>query len=572
MRSMSDISTGTKTRLFFGVFGNPRKTPVIGKIDELDIDLEEISRPHLKLYINRNPDIQTNAVTDGGFLIYKGRPFELEKGTKLSDLSHSNCSCYLKSLDGRFSLLAYDANRILISTDLIGASAVYYYADNHCLYFSTHLGLLLALCPFLRQFDDVGLASIIMTRGQVDASSHIQGVSRLSASSYLSAELQGPDRTVGLEKRAYLDLKATLFARRDIIGRPGELGDLIRQAVAREPYPDRRTLMLSGGRDSRALAFAMRDSGLLCDAVSYGSPDSFDIRRSRKVARAFGIQQRIVPSDTWFFGSYQRPIIGLNAGCTGLEAANNAVAFDFCRSDTDLATVGFLGDALTGGHFGAGDRVDLPAAADLILSNGRPIDIDVDKIFPESAPDVRGKIEHLYNSETDLLPHQKLIYLDLTIRQATWISTMLDICEWFVEISTPFFYRPLMTYLCSLQASDLDGQRLYDEWLSGKAEEIGFREPSRPNVIVRKFRNRLDRLRYGRKAVHRWYWPEISARSEPWISRHAESGHRKLDQITATSLRFSQQNQINYLPTFTQSIPLGLSVPKSGQQKRRDAA
>jgi hypothetical protein len=127
------------------------------------------------------------------------------------------------------------------------------------------------------------------------------------------------------------------------------------------------------------------------------------------------------------------------------------------------AIVGFLGDACTGAHLPAG--VDTFHTAPIFPWEGRWAAGLLREIETEIT-DLRAELETRYNGLSDLAPYQRHLLLDLTIRQATWISTSFDLCGAFAEISCPFFDRAWIRFMFNMRLADLRGQAFYREWLS----------------------------------------------------------------------------------------------------------
>jgi hypothetical protein len=73
---------------------------------------------------------------------------------------------------------------------------------------------------------------------------------------------------------------------------------------------------------------------------------------------------------------------------------------------------------------------------------------------------------------TALTVTQQAMFLDLTIRQATRISTTFDQCGWHVPLCYPFSNRDLMNFCFTLPSAELEGQRIYRKWFEKESRSL----------------------------------------------------------------------------------------------------
>ena len=122
---------------------------------------------------------------------------------------------------------------------------------------------------------------------------------------------------------------------------------------------------------------------------------------------------------------------------------------------------------------------------------------------------MRGELRR----EVERRPHvpagRAATIVDLSHRQANYISGTFDMVHQEVEIATPFYYRPLISYFLTRRAEDLAGARLYERTLEAAVERVS--PPSDPA-------GRLARAVEARRAEYDTVnWPAVLDRSRPWL-------------------------------------------------------
>jgi hypothetical protein len=487
-----------------------------------------------------------------------GRAFPLAPEPASADaaLDEAATTRALRNLDGTFRLLLLRGETLIVATDILAAGAVYYGVVDGCLYFGTHLGLVLEMLPRPPQPNRLGVASLLLSYGQLFEETHLSGVKRLQAGQFLAAGWNPQRNEVSVLARSYGDLPEVLSAGRQAPADPRALGELLRASQLREKYDESTVLMLSGGNDSKALALTR--PAALQTAVTYGTPDSLDVRRGRRLARRLGMKHSTVPYDEWSFDTYADLIVGLNAGCSGLQTAHNIVGFDFASKTHSRAVVGFA-DVLTGVHLRRNPRMDADGARSLLLvGRGRA----VARAMPEETETINEHVARVFAQYSTLTPVQALVLMDLRFRQATWVSTMFDLCAWMLPLSYPFFYRPLMQALFQLPTEDVLGQRFYLRWLAGAEREHGV-VPTRVDNLWERIVSRHYQWRNGRKPVARLFLPDVAVRTDPKISTRYAGVMQELDQLTVDSWRESVTDRKNTIPLFTIAAPIAAAFHRS---------
>jgi hypothetical protein len=478
----------------------------------------------------------------------------------VEELGGDNPEAVLARLDGKFSLAIVDDERLLLATDLLGAGQLYYRTFDDSVFFSDHLGLLLAISEGPKRLNSVGVASLLIAQGFLMAETHVQEHMRLRAGRVLSCGFDADSRGLDVAERIYLDTAHALSEGEPAIRDVEHLDELMQAAVAREGYDETDAIMLSGGRDSQAIAMCMNRPGQ--PAITYGSRWSSDRVWARQFARAARLRQEVVPYEDWGYHTYADFIVGTDAGLIGLQTAQNLVGFDWCSGRFRSGIVGFLGDALTGGHLGGDEAIADEQFLGVLLPNRSPWDIELGRRFPGELRALEEWIGAQRQALTGLSPSQAHRILDFTTRQSTWISAMFSACSWFLPLSYPFLYRPLMQAFFKADFAKLRHQALYDEWLDRKRQMANIRY--RKSNLGLSLAAIPSRLLKGEWPPDRTYWKDVHRRSQDWLDSRTPCRIAALDEITALSMDKARAPGTNDFPTFVYSLALSEAVLRFG--------
>ena len=126
-----------------------------------------------------------------GETLFKGRPFYVSEpvtSPRCNIAESAERNQLLENLDGKWSLCCVSENLVLCATDLLGAGPIYYCSRGNQFYLSTHLGVLLATLDERWEYDQLGIASILFSRGLVEGRTHVRGISRLGHGAYIAVE------------------------------------------------------------------------------------------------------------------------------------------------------------------------------------------------------------------------------------------------------------------------------------------------------------------------------------------------------------------------------------------------
>jgi len=538
-----------RSRAFAGAFGRAAGVPP--RLSLAGLELAVIGSEGAWIAFASETDANAPSATPKSdaaaeILLVSGRPLFAN-----DQAPASMSSVDLARVDGKFSLAWLAGNHCVLATDYLGAGSLFYRVIDDTIYFADQLGLLLQIVRGPIQPHKLAIAALCVGQLQLTPESHVRGIFRLGPGECIRARRNAPDWTLKADTSRYLSLPDALTSAPEIRN-PEEFDDAFRQCVKRERYGPRTALMLSGGRDSRALALAGHDQGF--EAVTYGSHLSTDMMWAKRFARRAGLKHHVVPYESWGFQTYSDVIVGLGGGSQGLQISNNLVGYDWARGRFDVAVVGYMGDPTMGSHLGHVPDTPDKLFFDLLIGRQHPRDCDLRKVFTAEIEAMRELIHERIRELRGLPRHQVHRILDFTIRQSTWISGMFSICAWYLPLSYPFFHRPLLSGMFQADFGLLAGQTLYDRWLAYKQQQLGIRyEKTRWPERLLSLRSRLTK---GMWPPTRVYWPDVYARSRGWLDAHADCGIDYLDRITRQSMQAMKPDSNADDPVLCMTIPL----------------
>lgn len=420
-----------------------------------------------------------NGSTGSTSVWVKGRPHPEGEGGGLEGLASRDSAVVERSfrgLDGKFSLLALSPDgAAACGTDVLGHGPLFYCERGGLLYVSSHLGVL--LCTLGEwSLDPVGLVSLAVAGAPICGRTSALGVRRLRPCEYLHVEASAggdavAESPVAWHLRSYADLASLLGGGGIDPEMPEEhyytlLDDALRQAIAREKLSGAEGLMLSGGRDSRAVALVLaRDFGLRPASATYGIASSMDVERGSQLARRLGLPHEVIPYESWSVEDYARRIVGLNGGMSGLQTACLLPGYEFGGRRFGTVISGYLGDAAIGTRIPADPAIDVETLVRTVFFYLNAPDVLAQAYFPEEVATLIGEVARTYQEWDAFAPHQRWTLGKLTLYYGPVVAQGFDLCESLAEICYPLFSRAQLRLALQLPEHLARGRRLYDGWL-----------------------------------------------------------------------------------------------------------
>ena len=530
------------------------------------MDSGRLSTPMLRLYWygSSTPTVDQTS-PPGAHLLIKGRPFYLASKPALDTLFDSlgAMESALRNLDGKFSLLAVSSTgELLCATDLLESGSIYHFTQENRLYVSTHLGLLLAALPRFPALDPIGLVSVLATRRSLTGATPWEGASRLPAGSYLLVNTR-PDGALQWTTNTYLDVVDALSAPTPS-GEPAALvegyDELLRQSLVRERYDETTAVMLSGGRDSQMLALALRkNTATEFGAVTFGAPGSTDVRGASQLARRLELPHRVAPYDSWHLGTYAEAITSHHAGATGLQVSYHLPGFEAAQSSFRTAIVGHLGNRLALPRNSGVERSLEEEIRKRTTFWGKRTSHLLERHYPNEYAEVIGFLKRDLEARQALPPQQRMAAG--LARGTAWHALTFDIGESSMEVSYPFFYRPLLAYALSLPIDLLKDSSLYALWWTKAERDVanngspGERWNADPLPIPG------SRVRTGARELRILDWPELIRRSASWLADKAARycDDVRLRSVCENSLRDHLNGDGSQRPLIMLGLPAALT-------------
>jgi hypothetical protein len=479
-----------------------------------------------------------------------GRPFHEDRLLESGEIPSPD------EIDGKFALLSLKTDELELLTDWLGAGAVYYTLEEGSLYFGSHLGLVLRALPRVPDLSDLGVAALLYTRTQVFDETHFSGVFRLAAGQCLHARLE-PDQAVvhHIEQVSEIEDLFDIDAPRMSVE---TFTALLESGIARERYGPNSVLMLSGGRDSYAIALSQSQTP--GRAITYGESYSIDLLRGRRRAKRLGLEFDPVPYHSWTLETYQDVIIGLHGGCAGLHTAHNIVGFDWASQRASLAAVGYLGDLYREKYLKRVDgRIDEASVLKwLAINHANPV---LRELYPKEGDTV---VEYLTDTFYDLVrqhgPHRALTILKLRWQETRWLSLTFDLFDWFLPISCPFVQRKMVASWMQSDLEDAKSRNVFDPFIKRALAERGDSQNYRGSILericVRGLATMLPLLNKGKHATKLCDWPAVFGRSR-FPSEDSISMDHRLSEVTKRSWQRVQSGEDKtLLPVALLSAPI----------------
>jgi asparagine synthase (glutamine-hydrolysing) len=372
-------------------------------------------------------------------------------------------------LNGAFVAAIWEprARRLLVVNDRLGLRPLYYAQRNEALIFAAGVRALLTDSALPRRVDPIAIAQYL-SFGYVLGNRTLASEAHLMPPASLLVFCNG-----GLTIRPYWSLEFPQVCRP-----PSEESYLeglihhLRQAVNRQAHDDLPAgVLLSGGLDSRVILAFLSESpdSKPLHTFTFGIPGCDDARFSQEVAALMGTRHRFYEL---------RPVYLLEMGeegvrlTDGLNSCADMHALATLRAEAEHARVlyiGFLGDALMGGHLTRQLWADYDEDAlnHLLFDHTNTLFSQAEQadLFSQGwQRRVGGAVSEsfraiLAESQTKLVANQQN-HFDLRQRQRRFILNGHELLRSRVVLRTPFCDNDLVEFVLAVPP----GLRL-DRWL-----------------------------------------------------------------------------------------------------------
>lgn len=419
------------------------------------------------------PAIAHDAET-GTHLILLGRAWKGTQAIPASALLAQylrNGEAALTQLGGSFGILIWlpQSDSLLAVTDRLATKKLYLWHAGSTALLATELQSLLAHPLTPHTLDDVAVGQFLITSHLVDTRTLIQNVSVLPP-----ATLTRISRT-GITRECYWSPRIRPAEAGDLDTWADRLAEVLKPAVQSRCGTTPLILPLSGGLDARSVsAFLSPERAAASQACSFGHNHCYDVRFGRRIARALGAPfvQLSIPDD--FFKRYLGPVQALCDGEVSIEALPMYRLMDVGHPGQTML-MGFLGDALSGGHLpqfapGASRAAMLDTLwHKLYQGQGFSDSMLENVLLPERYASIQGSTRALMRSAFDeadaTTPEEKSLVVELHHRQSRYISYFGRMLSARFHVEMPFLDTDVMDVFLTLPLAFRQDQRAYRRML-----------------------------------------------------------------------------------------------------------
>jgi asparagine synthase (glutamine-hydrolysing) len=255
----------------------------------------------------------------------KGHKFETGKGDWLVHLYEEEGSEFFEKLNGLFSGLLVDKRRrqAYLFNDRYGMERLYWHETKDAIYFASEAKALLRVLPELRAFDEQGVAQFLAYGCTLEGRTLFQGIHVLPGGSLWSFENANCRRTKYFSEQTWESqqvLPAPSFEAR--------FQETFKKVLPRYFESQARIgISLTGGLDTRMIMACRPETAdkPICYTFSGGTGETLDDHLAHRVARACGLEHRLLRIGPDFFSDFASHVdrtVYITDGCFGVTGAH----------------------------------------------------------------------------------------------------------------------------------------------------------------------------------------------------------------------------------------------------------
>lgn len=375
-----------------------------------------------------------------------------------------------RELAGLYAIAHWNGalSRLTLITDRYGYRPLYLTRENGRLAFGTELKAAAALMD-ARRPDPRGTLEFFLYGSHFRDLTWLEGCVRLEPATILTADADGVRqeqywsyRYGGGDK---LD-QETCFTRFAV---------LLDRAVERcmRSRSHRIGVFLSGGYDSRSVVAAIRPEHLPISALTFGHPDSRDMRYASLLSSRLGLKHEAVPDAKEYLFRNCHRIIWRTEGMSLFSHTTSIQYHDFIKARMDIMLTGFLGE-FSGSH-------TWPA---LLLARGRESARgaiharmtesklpSVQRIFRKglldtALPELRGRFDKSFDSLPNEHPMDLADSFNLQFVQPRLTGQSSSVDRHVLEMRAPHMDRDLVDFLLTIPAQARIEQKIYKKTIA----------------------------------------------------------------------------------------------------------
>lgn len=375
-------------------------------------------------------------------------------------------------LGGSFGALVWlpRTATLLAVTDRLATKKIYVWNAAGTTLLATELRALLGHPLAPREIDATAVEQFLITGHLLDTRSLVRDVRLLAP-----ASLTRIDRS-GMSCERYWSPRIA-GAQDDGLDRWADrLAEVLAPAVRARCGDTPPLLPLSGGLDARSVAaFIPSHLAVAATTCSFGHRHCHDVRYGRRIARGLGARFTRLPIPDDFFQRYLQPVQSLCDGEVSIEALPMYRLIDIGQPG-QIMLMGYLGDALSGGHLLGADSTLDTVWRTKYQGKGFSEPLLERVLLPERYQAIRGSTHALMRAalaEADAATlDEKALAVELHHRQSRYIAYFGRMLSTRYRVETPFLDQEVLDTFLALPLAHRQGQRAYRRMLVRHAPRL----------------------------------------------------------------------------------------------------
>lgn len=381
-------------------------------------------------------------------------------------------------LGGSFAVLIWQprSETLQVVTDRLASKKIYAWQSAGTVLLATELRALLGHPQAPREIDAVAVEQFLITSHLLDKRSLIRDVQVLAPGTITRID------RAGMTRHCYWTPAIKTAPDDGLDAWADRLAEVLSAAVRARCDDTPLLLPLSGGLDARSVAaFIPPDLAAAATAASFGHPHCYDVRYGRRIARALGARfsRLAIPED--FFRRYLAPVQTLCDGEISIEALPIYRLIEMGLPGQNML-MGFLGDALSGGHLLGLERSQNRAdAMDAVWrkkyqGQGFSEQLLESVLLPQRYQAIKGSTRALMQSALDqadaeTLDEQALV-VELHHRQSRYVTYFGRLLSARFRVENPFLDTDVLDTFLAMPLIHRQEQRAYRRMLVRHAPRL----------------------------------------------------------------------------------------------------
>lgn len=353
---------------------------------------------------------------------------------------------FIHKLNGIFTLVIWNdtTQELLIANDRYGLRPLYYTDDNGYLLYGSEVKSIIQDVNLKRDIDNVSIAEWFSFGYILGDKTFFQKIRLLPPASILTYAKR---EKISIEKywdfdfnRKYHDHSEEYYIE--------NLSKLMIQSMERQMKGShKKSVLLSGGLDSRAIIGSIHKRHYPIETLTYGRPGCYDAIFAKMISDKLGTNHHFFDLKPDDMIKYIEDVNYVSDGMLNILNANWLLSdiIENMSKFSDVSYHGWIGDTITGSTYLVCNLSNNDDNFSLFkrLCNNTPIDILKnlfrDSYFPTYEQSIKKSKEYISHIGNNIdIPENRLTYINLKERQRRLISAGFVYMRNFLEFRTPF--------------------------------------------------------------------------------------------------------------------------------------